>query len=85
MRSFIAMYDDEIEKTRAKHQEFVEVIQAVEDDRLRNLLTLHYIDGLTWERVAEKMWYSTKHIFDLYRESLTAVYKILSERNTPPW
>ena len=84
MQSLIAMYDGEIEQARAEYRAFVEVIEAVEDDMLRELLTLYHIDGLSWEQVADRMWYSTKHIFNIYRKALTEVYKILSDRGSLP-
>lgn len=85
MWSLIAMYDDEIERARAEHRGFMEVIQAVKDDDLRELLRLHYVDGLTWERVAERTWYCIKTVKLKYNKSLTAVYKIICDSYMPPW
>lgn len=57
MRSLIAMYDGEKERARAEHREFVEVIKAVEDDKLREMPARHYrVSGSTkmiaWSSVA---------------------------------
>lgn len=78
MRSLIAMYDDEIERARAEHQELVEVIQTVQDNKLRKVLTLHYIDGLPWEKTADRLFYSRDYVRGVFsQKALSAVYKIL--------
>ena len=35
----------------------IDAIDAVEEDRLREVLELYYIDGFTWEQVAQRMGY----------------------------
>ena len=48
-------------------------ISDIEDKRLALLLEYKYIDGLTFERVAEKMNYSTRHILGLHGVALSAL------------
>ncbi len=36
-------------------REIEEAIRALEDERLRELLRLRYLEGLTWDKVAERM------------------------------
>ncbi len=38
--------------------------------RYRTIMRLHYIDGLTWEAVADKTHYSERHVKRLHREAL---------------
>lgn len=45
-------------------------INAMEDDRLRWLLKLRYIEGMTWECVAERMGYDTSWVTRLHRTAL---------------
>ena len=45
----------DLERSVELHRTVSRAISAVEDSRARLLLRLRYIDGLTWERVAEKM------------------------------
>ena len=48
-------------------------IETVPDERQRDLLRYRYIDGLTWERVADAMHYSTMQINRLHAKALTAM------------
>lgn len=45
-------------------------IASLEDDRLRELLLRYYIDGNTWEAVAEKMGYSLRHVLRMHEEAM---------------
>lgn len=48
-------------------------IETVPDERQRDLLRYRYIDGLTWERVADAMHYSTMQISRLHAKALAAL------------
>lgn len=48
-------------------------IDAVDDARMRELLELRYIDGMTWEAVAERMGYEPRHIYRLHGQALLRV------------
>ena len=48
-------------------------IEKVPDENLQLLLTYRYIDGLTWERIAEKMDYSRQWIFSLHGKALQKI------------
>lgn len=61
---------NELVRVRA---EIVAVIDSVKDDTLRLLLRLRYIDGLTWERIAERMSYSWRQTVRKHGDALTAV------------
>lgn len=47
-----------------------QAIGAVEDDRLRLLLRYRYIDGMTYEAIAEKIGVSTKWVQRSHKKSL---------------
>ena len=49
------------------------VIDQVDDARMRELLELRYIDGMTWEAVAERMGYSTRQVTRLHGYALRMV------------
>lgn len=49
------------------------VLGQLEDDTLRELMEYRYIDGLTWERIAEKMHYSWRHTCRLHGEALAKI------------
>lgn len=50
-----------------------DAIDQVEDARMRELLELRYIDGMTWEAVAERMGYSTRQVTRLHGYALRMV------------
>ena len=56
-----------------KRIEAEKLLQAVACDRLQLLLTLHYIDGLTWERVSERMGYDLRYVMRLHKRALETV------------
>ena len=49
------------------------MVCAVEDVRHRTLLTLHYLDGLTWTETAEAMGYDIRYIFRMRGKALEAL------------
>ena len=51
----------------------IAAIDAVEDARYRELLELYYIDGKTWEQVAEAMGIDTRRVYRLHGKALLRV------------
>ena len=47
-----------------------EEINGVEEPRLREILRLRYINGYTWERVAEEMNYSFRQVTRMHGDAL---------------
>ena len=54
-------------------KEIEDVLGQLEDEKLRRLMEYRYIDGLTWEQVAEKMHYSWRHTCRLHGEALDKI------------
>lgn len=50
-----------------------DAIATVSDGRLRLLLEYKYIDGLTWELIAEKMDTDLRWVYRLHGQALTAL------------
>ena len=50
-------------------------IEALEDERQRNVMRLYYLNGLTWEQVAERMHYSREWVCRLHRKAIKEVTK----------
>jgi DNA-directed RNA polymerase specialized sigma subunit len=48
-------------------------IEAVEDERLREILALRYIKGLRWEQIAVELHYSYRNICYLHGRALSLV------------
>ena len=51
----------------------MEAIEAVEEMRYREVLELYYLDGFTWEKVAETMGYDVRHATRLHGKALQKV------------
>ena len=51
----------------------IEAIDRVEEARLREVLELYYLDGYTWEQVAERMGLSDRHVKRLHGIALLRV------------
>ena len=50
-----------------------DAISAVSDDRLKDLLRLRYIEGLTLERIAEDMNYSFRQVTRMHGQALEKI------------
>lgn len=79
--AYSELIDRRIDELYAVKTEIQAVINSVEDNTLRMLLTARYISGETWERVAEDINYSFVHtVHRLHPKALRAVEEILAEQ-----
>ena len=51
----------------------IDAIRAVEEPRLAEVLELYYIDGLTWEQVAQRMGLDLRWVYRLHGKALMMV------------
>ena len=51
----------------------IDVIRAIEEPRLAEVLELYYIDGFTWEQVAERMGLDLRWVYRLHGKALLRV------------
>lgn len=51
----------------------IDAIRAVEEPRLAEVLELYYIDGLTWEQVAQRMALDVRWVYRLHGKALMRV------------
>ena len=51
----------------------IDAIRAVEEPRLAEVLELYYIDGFTWEQVAQRMGYEVRQVYRLHGVALMRV------------
>lgn len=68
-----AMLYDRLLDSTALRLDIEHSISAVSDERLRLLLELRYIDGLTWEKVAEKLNTEYRWVLRLHKRALNAL------------
>ena len=65
--------DAQIDRMLELKEEIAGVIARVPDERMRGLLELRYLNGRTWEEVAEQMNYTTRNIYNLHSAALKVV------------
>lgn len=51
----------------------IDAIRAVEEPRLAEVLELYYIDGFTWEQVAQRMGLDLRWVYRLHGKALLLV------------
>lgn len=73
---------EKMARFRDAYKEIAAVIDALEDAKVRQLLTLRYLCFMTWEAVAEKMGYSYVHVVHrLHPKALRKIQDVI-ECNT---
>ena len=51
-------------------QKVQEAIEAMENDREKEILTYRYLQGMKWEEIAVKMGYSWQHVHKIHASAL---------------
>ena len=64
---------EKLEEQIALRREVEGAIDSIQDQRMRQLMKRHYIDGLTWGGVAEKMYYSRSSVIKLQKKALDRI------------
>lgn len=62
-----------IEGLIAAREEIIRAIEQVNDSTLRLLLKYHYIQGFTWEKIADRMHYTSRHVTRLHGQALDLI------------
>lgn len=55
------------------------LIERLEDERQKTLLTLRYINGIGWEQIGYRMHYERTQVFAIHAGALEAVRSMLAE------
>ena len=63
----------EIDELQIVRQEIRAALNQLEDENLKLLMEYRYIDGLTWEQIAEKMDCSRQWVFSLHGKALQKI------------
>lgn len=58
------------EKSRDLKKSVCEEIDSLEDSRYCEILEAHFIDGLSFEDIAEELGYTERHVIKLYSEAI---------------
>lgn len=62
-----------IDELKIVQREIEETLNQLEDGHLNTLMKYRYINGLTWERIAEKMDYSRQWVTSLHGMALQKI------------
>lgn len=60
------------------------LIEMLEDERQKTLLTLRYINGIGWEQIGYRMHYERTQVFAIHAGALEAVRVLMAEGVPPP-
>lgn len=71
--SLLEKYDEILADRAAELLAVEEAIDCLDDPQLRTLLRYHYIDGLDWEEVGERMYYSGRWIYSLRDKAISKI------------
>ena len=61
-------------------REILEAIAAVDDEKQKTVLTLRYIEGLSWQHVQERMAYEHTQVMVIHGRALLKVKEWIKER-----
>lgn len=78
---------DELDRTLAGEIDFYvrllrvahEVVCRLSDDRYRDILTLRYLNGYSWKKVAETLGYESGYIWKVHGRALLEAQRVLTE------
>lgn len=76
--------NEHIDKFVDLQREIMSVIAKVPNFKYRTLLTYRYLNFQKWELIAIEMNYSIQYIYDLHKEALKEVEKIISKTRVNP-
>lgn len=63
----------EVDKLRQRRQQIEAAIRTLEDERYRDLLWYRYIEGMTWDEIAVKMYYSRMQVCRFHGRALNKI------------
>lgn len=55
------------------------ILNRMDDNRYKDLLTLRYFSGYTWEMVKQKMHYENTHLWRIHGYALVAAQKVIDD------
>lgn len=61
---------EEITRLQRMQRQMLRIIFQLDDFDLQSVLLLHYIDGLTWNAVAEKMGITQRYAMSLHKKAI---------------
>lgn len=72
-----------VERLEATADRVRRIIESVEDEPSRDLLTLRYLDGLRWEEIAVRLCYTYRHVTRLHGRALRFAAEVIARERCP--
>lgn len=82
LKRMIEYTDKRIKEEQSHYDYWHNLINEIEDDRYRDILIMRYIDDLTVEVVAEKLFYTPRTIARLTNKAISALTQAHSEHES---
>lgn len=60
----------EMQQLRELRRQIEMAINTLEDERFRGILYLRYIEGMTFEQVADRILYSSKQVYRIHKKAV---------------
>lgn len=75
-QQLINEYKAQIKKSHIIMSKIEVAVNSLSDERFRMILSMRYLDGRTWEYIADKMEYNLKWIYILHSRALNSISSI---------
>ncbi len=62
--------EEALARAMAEREWLEDTIRSLSDPRMREVLSLRYLQGLPWEEIADRMYYSQRWVLKLHRAAL---------------
>ena len=76
-------YNEKLRDLGLKQAEIANLISRVPDERLKKLLRLRYIEGMSMKETADELGLTSTHIYVLHSRAIKMVEKILNQLQNP--
>ena len=76
-------YDEKLRDLGLKQAEIAKLISRVPDERLKKLLRLRYIEGMSMKETADELGLTSTPIYVLHSRAIKMVEKILNQLQNP--
>lgn len=71
--------EDEIHKLQIYEEELIGLLLQL-DEQYERILIMHYLDGVAWSDVADKVGYERQYIYEMRDKALTQLDEILQSQ-----
>lgn len=70
----ISLLKNELVRNEERLSGILQIINRLEDERMKSVLMLRYVDGVSWDEVQKTMHYERTQIFEIHKTALQLLY-----------